>query len=89
MLVMALTSLKIVMKQFASDVNPTLIIIAQLSAPGNAPLTTSLIIPHLTGKATRNTHEANNYTEPNLQLSVSTNKPDQIPKLLEATRKMT
>ena len=38
---------------------------------------------------TRKTHEASNYTEPNLQLSVSTSKPDQMTKLLETTRRMT
>ena len=36
-----------------------------------------------------NRHEVNQYTEPNLQLLVSTNKPDQMAELLEATKKMT
>ena len=35
-----------------------------------------------------NTLDANNYTDPNLQLSVSTNKLDQMAKLLEATQQM-
>ena len=35
-----------------------------------------------------NTLDANNYTEPNLQLSVSTNKLDQMAELLEATKQM-
>ena len=35
-----------------------------------------------------NGHKINQHIEPNLQLSVSTNKPDQMTELLEATRKM-
>ena len=35
-----------------------------------------------------NRHKINHYTEPNLQLSVLTNKPDQMAELLEATKKM-
>ena len=35
-----------------------------------------------------NGHEINCYTEPNLQLSVLTNKPDQVAEPLEATKKM-
>ena len=34
-------------------------------------------------------HKINQHTEPNLQHSVLTNKPDQMAELLEATRKMT
>ena len=51
----------------------------------NCPINNNL--PHRHN--TRNTHEANNYTESNLQLAVSTNKPDQMADLLEATRQMT
>ena len=36
-----------------------------------------------------NGHRLNGYTKPTLQLSVSTNKPDQIAELMEATKKMT
>ena len=36
-----------------------------------------------------NRTKINNYTKPNLQLSVSTNKPDHMAELLEPTRKMT
>ena len=53
--------------------------------PSNHPVNNNSSHRHYT----RNTHKANNYTEPNLQLSVSTNKPDQMAKLLEATTKMT
>ena len=35
-----------------------------------------------------NGHKINHYTKPNIQLSVSTNKPDQMAELLEATRKI-
>ena len=36
-----------------------------------------------------NRHKINQYTKPNLQLSVLTNKQDQMAELLKATRKMT
>ena len=36
-----------------------------------------------------NGHKINQHTEPNLQLSVLSSKPDQMAELLEATRKMT
>ena len=36
-----------------------------------------------------NTNKINNHTKPNLQLSISTNKPHDMAELLEATRKMT
>ena len=35
-----------------------------------------------------NGHKINKHNKPNLQLSVSTNKPDQIAEMLEDTRKM-
>ena len=43
--------------------------------------------PHSNDNSSRT--KINNYTEPNLQLSVSTNKPHHMAKLLDATRKMT
>ena len=35
-----------------------------------------------------NTHKTHNYTEPDLQLSVSTNKLEQMAELLEATKQI-
>ena len=35
-----------------------------------------------------NRNKVTNHTKPNLQLSISTNKPDYMAELLEATRKM-
>ena len=49
----------------------------------------SLKPQHTSENTTRNTHETNSYTEPNLQFLVLTNKQDQIVKLLEATKHMT
>ena len=43
--------------------------------------------PHNT--TTRNTCETDSYAEPNPQLSVSTNKPDQMSELLEIIKQMT
>ena len=46
--VMALISLKIVMRQFVSNFNLILIIIPCLNAPGDTPSTDPLTITHLT-----------------------------------------
>ena len=86
--VMVLTTLKIATKQLVLDVNLTSIIIPHINVPrhlSNRPFNHNT--PYKNN--TRNTHETNSHTEPSLQLSVSTNKPDQMAKLLETTKKMT
>ena len=71
------------MKQCVLDVNLIPITICHLnSTPTDALFTILLITVAL------NRHKINHYTKPNLQLSVLTNKPDQMVELLEATRKM-
>ena len=82
--VMVPTLLKIEMIQFVLNVNLTLIILPHLNSLGDVPSIDPLTTIHLTTKKTRNTH-----ADPNLQLSVSTNKLDQMAKLLEVIKQMT
>ena len=44
---------------------------------------------HIHNNDKSNRNKINHHTEPNVQLSISTNKPDHMAELLEATRKMT
>ena len=61
-------------------------IIHQLNALGNDPLTDSKNQTLLTRTGISN--QCNGQNNPNVQLSISTSKPDHIAELLEATRKM-
>ena len=86
--VMALTSSKTVMTQLALGVNLILIVTHQKNAPGNSIPIDTLRHNILHKSNPMNRQGMTHYTKPNLQLLVSTNKSDQMAKLLEPTKKM-
>ena len=85
---MVLISLEIVMKQCPLYVNLILVILCHLHSLGNATLTDNLATILLPTVTLLMDTEINHCSKPNLQLSVLTNKPDQMAELSEATRKM-
>ena len=75
--VTVLISLQLVLKQCALDANLILIIICHVNALGNAPHK-QLGHNNFNNNNNGNRHKINQHSEPNLQLSVSTYKLDQM-----------